>query len=132
MTMTDPIADFLTRIRNALIAGHASVAIPTSTMKVRLAEILKEEGYIVGDSKRSLGKPYGYYAVSEWCRGKNKQTGKRDRFLSDDERLERRRLSRNKARREWYARNMEVLRPKMAQEQKERRAFYRLNGVKIR
>ena len=43
--MTDPIADFLTRIRNALIAGHASVAIPTSTMKVRLAEILKEEGY---------------------------------------------------------------------------------------
>ena len=46
MTMTDPIADFLTRIRNALIAGHDSVAIPTSTMKVRLAEILKEEGYI--------------------------------------------------------------------------------------
>lgn len=44
--MTDPIADFLTRIRNALIAGHDSVAIPTSTMKVRLAEILKEEGYI--------------------------------------------------------------------------------------
>ena len=97
-----------------------------------IVQILKEEGYIVGDSKRSLGKPYGYYAVSEWCRGKNKQTGKRDRSLSDEERLERKRLSRNKARREWYARNVEVLRPKMAQEQKERRAFYRLKGVKIR
>ena len=46
MTMTDPIADFLTRIRNALIAQHQNVVIPTSTMKVRLAEILKSEGYI--------------------------------------------------------------------------------------
>ena len=46
MTMTDPIADFLTRIRNALIAEHSDVVIPTSTMKVRLAEILKDEGYI--------------------------------------------------------------------------------------
>ena len=97
-----------------------------------IVKILKEEGYIVGDRKRSLGKPYGYYAVSEWCRGKNKQTGKRDRSLSNEERLERKRLSRNKARREWYARNVEVLRPKMAQEQRERRAFYRLNGVNIR
>ena len=46
MTMTDPIADFLTRIRNALIAEHQNVVIPTSNMKVRLAEILKDEGYI--------------------------------------------------------------------------------------
>jgi len=50
---SDPIADMLTRIRNALMAGHASVAIPHSKVKVALANILKDEGYIedvtVGD-----------------------------------------------------------------------------------
>jgi small subunit ribosomal protein S8 len=46
MTMTDPIADFLTRIRNALLAKHATTEIPASKLKWRLAEILKAEGYI--------------------------------------------------------------------------------------
>jgi small subunit ribosomal protein S8 len=46
MTMTDPIADFLTRIRNALLAKHESTDIPASKLKWRLAEILKAEGYI--------------------------------------------------------------------------------------
>jgi small subunit ribosomal protein S8 len=46
MTMTDPIADFLTRIRNALMAKHETTDIPASKLKWRLAEILKEEGYI--------------------------------------------------------------------------------------
>jgi small subunit ribosomal protein S8 len=46
MTMTDPIADFLTRIRNALMAKHESTDIPVSKLKWRLAEILKAEGYI--------------------------------------------------------------------------------------
>jgi small subunit ribosomal protein S8 len=46
MTMTDPIADFLTRIRNALLAKHESTDIPASKLKCRLAEILKAEGYI--------------------------------------------------------------------------------------
>jgi small subunit ribosomal protein S8 len=46
MSMTDPIADMLTRIRNALIVGHSSVAMPASTIKVAIAKILKEEGYI--------------------------------------------------------------------------------------
>lgn len=46
MTMTDPIADFLTRIRNALMAKHESADIPASKLKWRLAEILKAEGYI--------------------------------------------------------------------------------------
>jgi len=45
---SDPIADMLTRIRNALMAGHASVAIPASKNKVDIAKILKEEGYIEG------------------------------------------------------------------------------------
>ncbi len=44
--MTDPIADMLTRIRNALTAGHKSVSIPASKLKRELARILKEQGYI--------------------------------------------------------------------------------------
>lgn len=46
MVMTDPIADFLTRIRNANMSMHAKVEIPSSKVKVALAEILKSEGYI--------------------------------------------------------------------------------------
>ncbi|CAK1226485.1 MULTISPECIES: 30S ribosomal protein S8 [Fructobacillus] len=46
MSMTDPIADFLTRIRNANMARHASVEIPASKMKKSIAEILKQEGFI--------------------------------------------------------------------------------------
>ncbi len=44
--MTDPIADMLSRIRNALIAGHKTVSIPSSQFKNELARILKEQGYI--------------------------------------------------------------------------------------
>ncbi|NDJ62271.1 MAG: 30S ribosomal protein S8 [Chloroflexi bacterium] len=50
MMMSDPIADMLTRIRNALMAGKATVAIPKSKIKVEIARILKEEGYIEGYS----------------------------------------------------------------------------------
>jgi small subunit ribosomal protein S8 len=46
MSMTDPIADFLTRIRNGQLAGKAEVAAPASRMKLALAKVLKEEGYI--------------------------------------------------------------------------------------
>ena len=46
MNMTDPIADMLTRIRNAIMARHTRVMIPASKMKVAIAAILKEEGYI--------------------------------------------------------------------------------------
>ena len=48
MTMTDPIADMLTRIRNANTVGHATVEIPASKMKKSIAGILTEEGYIKG------------------------------------------------------------------------------------
>jgi small subunit ribosomal protein S8 len=48
MTMTDPIADMLTRVRNANHAYHDSVAIPYSTIKNRIAEILTSEGYVAG------------------------------------------------------------------------------------
>ncbi|MEO5768189.1 MAG: 30S ribosomal protein S8 [Polyangia bacterium] len=44
--MTDPIADFLARIRNAIMARHAEVVSPSSKLKVRIANLLKDEGYI--------------------------------------------------------------------------------------
>jgi len=48
MSISDPIADFLTRIRNAVMAGNQNVSVPTSTIKVALAKILVEEGFIAG------------------------------------------------------------------------------------
>ena len=48
MNMTDPVADMLTRIRNAIMARHTRVLIPASKMKVAIARILQEEGYIGG------------------------------------------------------------------------------------
>ena len=50
MAMTDPIADMLTRIRNGISAEHDSVVIPASKMKIEIARILKQEGYINGYS----------------------------------------------------------------------------------
>ena len=44
--VTDPIADLLTRIRNALVARHDSVQVPASKMKIAIAKVLKEEGFI--------------------------------------------------------------------------------------
>jgi small subunit ribosomal protein S8 len=44
--MTDPIADMIIRIKNALMAGHVDVVLPSSKMKVAVANILKEEGYV--------------------------------------------------------------------------------------
>jgi small subunit ribosomal protein S8 len=48
MTMTDPVADMLTRLRNANSAYHDSVTMPNSKIKVHIAEILQQEGYIAG------------------------------------------------------------------------------------
>ncbi len=48
MTMTDPIADMLTRVRNANSAYHDTVAMPHSKIKTHIAEILQQEGYIAG------------------------------------------------------------------------------------
>lgn len=56
MTMTDPIADMLTRIRNANSAGHKTVEVPASKIKKSIAEILKEEGYINGFEVKEDGK----------------------------------------------------------------------------
>ena len=48
MSVSDPISDMLTRVRNADMAGHSVVALPSSKIKVAIAQILKEEGYIGG------------------------------------------------------------------------------------
>lgn len=61
MNVNDPIADLLTRIRNAQKAGHEVVAIPASKMKISIAHILREEGYIrdykcIRDNKQGVLK----------------------------------------------------------------------------
>jgi small subunit ribosomal protein S8 len=57
MTVSDPIADMLTRIRNAIMARHDSVVIPASKMKLSIARILKEEGFI-NDYEVVRGRPH--------------------------------------------------------------------------
>ena len=57
MTVSDPIADMLTRIRNAIIAKHDHVLVPASRIKLSIARILKEEGFI-NDCEVLRGKPH--------------------------------------------------------------------------
>lgn len=58
MTVSDPIADMLTRIRNGLMAGHQLVSVPSSKIKVAIARILEEEGFIEGFEESPLdGRP---------------------------------------------------------------------------
>ncbi len=54
--VTDPVSDMLTRIRNAIMAGHDSVPVPTSRLKLAIAKILKSEGFIT-DYEVLRGKP---------------------------------------------------------------------------
>jgi len=63
MSMTDPIADMLTRIRNAKVAGHKQVEMPASKMKTGIAHILHEEGFIknyksIEDNKQGILRLY--------------------------------------------------------------------------
>ena len=68
MSMTDPIADMLTRIRNAQAVGKTAVGIPSSKVKVSIAQVLKDEGYIEDfavrekDGKHELEINLKYYA----------------------------------------------------------------------
>ncbi len=67
MSMTDPIADLFTRIRNGLMVGHEKVDLPSSKMKVRIVEILKDEGFIRNfrlfeDDKQGILRVYLKYA----------------------------------------------------------------------
>ena len=70
MSMTDPIADMLTRIRNAQQVGKTTVSMPASKLKASIAQVLKDEGYIDGfveqpnDGKPQLEISLKYYAGS--------------------------------------------------------------------
>jgi small subunit ribosomal protein S8 len=58
MSMTDPIADMLTRIRNAQSIGKTTVSMPASKLKLAIAQVLKDEGYVDGFAQRDQeGKP---------------------------------------------------------------------------
>ena len=66
MAMTDPIADFLTRIRNANMVKHESVEVPASKMKKNIAEILKNEGFVrdveyIEDDKQGIFRVFLKY-----------------------------------------------------------------------
>lgn len=67
MSMTDPIADFLTRIRNGQAAGKSEVSMPSSKIKLAMAQVLKDQGYIdefgvsTEDGKSSLRISLKYY-----------------------------------------------------------------------
>ena len=77
MTMTDPIADMLTRIRNANVAMHDTVRMPSSKLKEALAAILQREGYIVGfNVQDDPGRPGRVLEVEM------KYTADRDRTIS--------------------------------------------------
>ncbi len=70
MNMTDPIADMLTRIRNGVRANHEAVSMPSSKMKVEVAKILKDEGYILnysveGETAKTLNVTLKYGANDE-------------------------------------------------------------------
>lgn len=69
MVMTDPIADMLTRIRNANMVRHDKLELPSSTMKKQIAEILKREGFIrdfeyVADSKQGILRLFLKYGAN--------------------------------------------------------------------
>ncbi len=70
MAMTDPVADFLTRIRNANMVYHTTVEAPASKMKRAIAEILKQEGYIkdyeyIEDGKQGILRIYLKYGADK-------------------------------------------------------------------
>jgi len=71
MSMTDPIADLLTRIRNAQQAGHSSTMIPRSNVKVAIVKVLKREGFIEGYIEDRAG-PQGRIKVFLKYDGENR------------------------------------------------------------
>ena len=82
MSMTDPIADFLTRIRNGLSADHENVDIPASKFKIELARIMREQGYI-SDYSTEPGR------VGDVLRVRLKYTEDRKPVISGMERVSR-------------------------------------------
>ena len=77
---TDPIADFLTSIRNANSARHPQVTVPASKIKAEIARVLKEEGYIEDYEKQDVG-PQGSLKITL------RYTGGRERVIQHIERI---------------------------------------------
>ena len=93
MSMSDPIADLLTRIRNAQMVAKSTVVVPSSKVKVAIAQVLKDEGYIDGFQVKADGRKseleitLKYYAGrpvieriasgDEWSGGGNRDDSKR-------------------------------------------------------
>lgn len=69
--MTDPISDFLSRLRNALLAHHKTVTCPSSKMKARIAQILKDEGYIADFSVEQNGNQGVLHVTLRYDEGNN-------------------------------------------------------------
>ncbi len=73
MTMSDPIADMLTRIRNANTAKHDVVDVPASKMKIAIAEILLKEGYIKSYNVEEVGSFKTIHITLKYGRDKNEK-----------------------------------------------------------
>ncbi len=73
MTMSDPIADMLTRIRNANTAKHDTVDVPASKMKIAIAEILLKEGYIKSYNVEEVGSFKTIHITLKYGRDKNEK-----------------------------------------------------------
>lgn len=71
MTMSDPIADMLTRIRNANTAKHDTVDVPASKMKIAIADILLKEGYIKNYEIQEVGKFKNIHITLKYAQNKN-------------------------------------------------------------
>lgn len=71
--MTDPIADMLTRIRNALTAKHATVEIPSSKIKVAIADILVKEGYVTSYELKNDGVKDNIVVTLKYAPNKNQK-----------------------------------------------------------
>jgi small subunit ribosomal protein S8 len=74
MTMSDPIADMLTRIRNANTAKHDTVDVPASKMKVAIADILAKEGYIKGWAMEDAGAFQNIHITLKYGKDKSEKT----------------------------------------------------------
>ncbi|MEO5822056.1 MAG: 30S ribosomal protein S8 [Vicinamibacteraceae bacterium] len=87
--MTDPIADMLTRIRNATIARHTRVDIPASTLKLEIAKILELEGYIQSFKTMETPDGEGKSAVQKTIRVQLKYGPRGERVITGIERVSR-------------------------------------------
>ncbi|GFO71690.1 small subunit ribosomal protein S8 [Bathymodiolus japonicus methanotrophic gill symbiont] len=70
MSMTDPVADMLTRIRNGQSAGKINVSMPSSKLKVAIAKVLKDEGYITNYSTETTGAHVSMSVELKYYNGK--------------------------------------------------------------